>query len=165
MATSSGTATIDPKSQGDEVVKLYSFRVRETDWRKAFLEQLPLTEYTFDAAQPDRLQSEICREQGRQREYYSAVTVLTCSCLQLKISSKQLFDQMQKRMDSAERVDSSGLLLCTGPESWNNRLTVSESDSVTHRPKGINSTPVIRSYFAPLPLPYFPTETGPSSVP
>ena len=47
------------------------FTLREdTDRRKSFLNQVPLTDYTFDTSQPDKLESEICREQGAQGRKY-----------------------------------------------------------------------------------------------
>jgi hypothetical protein len=40
-----------------------------TDDRKRFLDDVPLAEYTFDTSQPDRLETQICREQdGREQQ-------------------------------------------------------------------------------------------------
>jgi len=72
--STSGIADIDPKTQGPEVEKL-----------KKFLGESPQAEYSFDTSQPDKLEAEICRLKGQER-----------NCMQLKISSKQMLNQMQK---------------------------------------------------------------------
>jgi hypothetical protein len=92
----------------------------DADRRKSFLNQVPLADYTFDTTQPDKLESEICREQGTQGRKYpfqDRPSVLTCRCLQLKISSKQLFDQMQKSIDRKRRKLTAVNYFCALPQN------------------------------------------------
>lgn len=68
--STSGIATIDPKTQGGEVDKLSSLIPElRVDGRKKFLNDVPSAEYTFDTSQPDKLETEICRQRGQERKY------------------------------------------------------------------------------------------------
>jgi hypothetical protein len=70
--STSGIATIDPKTQGPEVDKLYSPSTSEKAdmGRKKFLNEMPRVDYTMDTSNPDKLESEICRKPGREKEYH-----------------------------------------------------------------------------------------------
>ena len=40
--------------------------------RKKFLNAAPSAEYTFDTSQPDKLETEICRQPGQERKYHQS---------------------------------------------------------------------------------------------
>jgi hypothetical protein len=94
----SSIPTIDQKSQEQEADKLYCI-ILTTDRRKQFLDQAPQADYTFETSEPDALDTQLCREPGNRREYrqFHLVTLML-SCLLVKLTSKQLFNQMQKRI-------------------------------------------------------------------
>lgn len=75
--STSGIATIDPKTQGGEVDKL-SFNCIDgaNPFRKKFVNEMPQVEYTMNTSNPDKLESAICRRPGQQKEYRSPMHLI-----------------------------------------------------------------------------------------